>query len=895
MASWPIVALFATLTIAAAEDATSAPPVSLTKLQSELAQLIDVLPLDGHALEPPTIVLAGHHNDGKSALLEALIGVRLSHVGASMMTRRPLRVHLQHDETCDEPQLYLTRESEAGAPEELVPAAEVRQYVEAENGRLARTGEVDDTEIRVRMRWRNAPNVVILDTPGLLSLQSGTRTVADAALTRYSEEAERVLLAQLTPSVRVCLCLEDTADWQLSPTRRVVGRADPTLERTVLVATKLDGKLAQFSMPEDLHRLLEPPALQAQHPELLGGPIFTSVPPTRDPSPSALAEAVSRQEASMRALLRERLGSDEYASRVGIDALRAEMQRHIDARWLELAALAARALDDQVTSLQRQMHAPESILVERETLEDFVHRFCVAVHTLLRGSVALSAAEHGETLAQEQLASASGPLCRLTTMPSEGPAAAAQPTQTPSRQQQRQQQQQRQRQHQHQRQQQQQQQQHGSPPEDESADEPLPPARPCAATSAVSSAAPSPGVVAVEDEDRMRLSARRRLYGGAQYKRALQEFLLGSAQEPEEWVSAEEVVNAMGIDGYHDGVNYMRAVCVIVVEKAHGFFATALDNVRRRMLYVMGRMGTLADELMLQEEREAFATVESDGGAGAAGAGAASAEHTATAEGRRERSALRLASHAQHAEYMGVVAPAFKQLVTRTMADTMAKCQEDVLAMTRYVSWDANGPTREALHGLIVGPVHAALDSRLQRAAAERAAEASDKKRRGWRRRGQRAAAGTPAAYASYDELLRDFTETLMTRRVTEPMIALINELVREIIRAWREEFCRTIAIKLNACFLLPFCDELPNHLRKQVREYARELGVSEKLAEPPAGAKAIAHDERTQRLQESIDETTRRKQRLQQLAARMRAMPRVSAVAKPAGAAAGGGGMQRG
>ena len=889
MASWPIVALFATLTIAAAEEATSAPPVSLTKLQSELAQLIDVLPLDGHALEPPTIVLAGHHNDGKSALLEALIGVRLSHVGASMMTRRPLRVHLQHDETCDEPQLYLTRESEAGAPEELVPAAEVRQYVEAENGRLARTGEVDDTEIRVRMRWRNAPNVVILDTPGLLSLQSGTRTVADAALTRYSEEAERVLLAQLTPSVRVCLCLEDTADWQLSPTRRVVGRADPTLERTVLVATKLDGKLAQFSMPEDLHRLLEPPALLAQHPELLGGPIFTSVPPTRDPSPAALAEAVSRQETAMRSLLRERLGSDEYASRVGIDALRAEMQRHIDARWLELAALAAHALDDRVSSLQRQMHAPESKLVERETLEDFVHRFCVAVHTLLRGSVALSAAEHGETLAQEQLASTSGPLCRLTTMPSEGPAATAQPTQTPSwhhhhhQQQQQQQQQQRQ-----QRQQQQRRQQHGSPPEDESPDEPSQPARPSAAASAASPAAPSPVVVAVEDEARMRLSARRRLYGGAQYKRALQEFLLGAAQEPEEWVSAEEVVNAMGIDGYHDGVNYMRAVCVIVVEKAHGFFATALDNVRRRMLYVMGRMGTLADELMLQEERAAFAVVESDGGADASGAGP-------TAEGRRERSALRLASHVQHAEYMGVVAPAFKQLVTRTMADTMAKCQEDVLAMTRYVSWDANGPTREALHGLVVGPVHAALDARLQRAAAERASEAADKKRRGWRRRGPRAAAGAQAAYASYDELLRDFTETLMTRRVTEPMINLINELVREIIRAWREEFCRTIAIKLNACFLLPFCDELPNYLRKQVREYARELGVSEKLAEPPAGAKAIAHDERTQRLQESIDEANRRKQRLQQLAARMRAMPRVSAVAKPAGAAAGGGGMQRG
>lgn len=62
------------------------------------------------------------------------------------------------------------------------------------------------------------------------------------------------------------------------------------------------------------------------------------------------------------------------------------------------------------------------------------------------------------------------------------------------------------------------------------------------------------------------------------------------------------------------------------------------------------------------------------------------------------------------------------------------------------------------------------------------------------------------------------FTETLMTRRVTEPMRLLMNDLVKEIIRAWREEFCRTISVKLNACFLLPFCDALPNQMRKQVK-----------------------------------------------------------------------------
>ena len=98
------------------------------------------------------------------------------------------------------------------------------------------------------------------------------------------EAAERVLLGQLASPTRLCLCLEDTADWQLSPTRAVVARADPQLSRTLLVATKLDGKLRQFSMAEDLHRLLNPQSIAQSHPRLLGGPIFTCVPPTRDAS-----------------------------------------------------------------------------------------------------------------------------------------------------------------------------------------------------------------------------------------------------------------------------------------------------------------------------------------------------------------------------------------------------------------------------------------------------------------------------------------------------------------------------------------------------------------------------------------------------------------------------------
>ena len=50
----------------------------------------------------------------------------------------------------------------------------------------------------------------------------------------------------------------------------------------------------------------------------------------------------------------------------------------------------------------------------------------------------------------------------------------------------------------------------------------------------------------------------------------------------------------MGVDGYHDGVNYMRAVCVIVIEKARGYFDDALSKLRLRMLYIMSRMSVRA-------------------------------------------------------------------------------------------------------------------------------------------------------------------------------------------------------------------------------------------------------------------------------------------------------------
>jgi len=49
-----------------------------------------------------------------------------------------------------------------------------------------------------------------------------------------------------------------------------------------------------------------------------------------------------------------------------------------------------------------------------------------------------------------------------------------------------------------------------------------------------------------------------RLYGGAQYHRAMAEFRLTVGKTKCQTISREEIVNACGVEDIHDGTNYVR-------------------------------------------------------------------------------------------------------------------------------------------------------------------------------------------------------------------------------------------------------------------------------------------------------------------------------------------------
>jgi len=70
-------------------------------------------------------------------------------------------------------------------------------------------------------------------------------------LRRYSE-VEGIVRAKMEQKDYIILCLEDNSDWNNATTRRYVMECDPELRRTVVVSTKFDTRIPQFSRAADV-------------------------------------------------------------------------------------------------------------------------------------------------------------------------------------------------------------------------------------------------------------------------------------------------------------------------------------------------------------------------------------------------------------------------------------------------------------------------------------------------------------------------------------------------------------------------------------------------------------------------------------------------------------------
>ncbi|MBA0848611.1 hypothetical protein Goshw_004588 [Gossypium schwendimanii] len=123
----------------------------------------------GEKLPIPEIVALGGQSDGKSSLLEALLGFRFNVREVEMGTRRPLILQMVHDPSALEPRCRFQEDSEEyGSP--VVSASTIADIIKSRTEALLKKTKtsVSPKPIIMRAEFAHCPNLTIIDTPGFV-------------------------------------------------------------------------------------------------------------------------------------------------------------------------------------------------------------------------------------------------------------------------------------------------------------------------------------------------------------------------------------------------------------------------------------------------------------------------------------------------------------------------------------------------------------------------------------------------------------------------------------------------------------------------------------------------------------------------------------------------------
>ncbi|KAJ6915166.1 dynamin-like protein ARC5 [Populus alba x Populus x berolinensis] len=661
--------------------------------------------------DAPAVLVVGHQTDGKSALVEGLMGFQFNHVGGGTKTRRPITLHMKYDPECEVPTCHLVSDDDPSFAQEK-SLHEIQAYIEAENMRLEKESfQFSAKEIIIKVEYKHCPNLTIIDTPGLIAPAPGRK---NQALQSQARAVESLVRAKMQHKEFIILCLEDCSDWSNATTRRVVMQIDPELSRTIVVSTKLDTRIPQFARSSDVEVFLSPPAHTLDGFILGDSPFFTSVPSGRVgsghdsvySSNDEFKQAISLREVEDIASLEEKLCrplSMQERNRIGVSKLRSFLEELLQKRYMDSVPLIIPLLEKEYRTATRKLN---EINKELSTLDEvklkekgrkFHDLFITKLSLLLKGTVVAPPDKFGETLQDER-----------------------------------------------------------------------------------SNGGAFVGTDGLQFPLKLIPNAGMRLYGGAQYHRAMAEFrfVVGGTKCPQ--ITREEIVNACGVEDIHDGTNYSRTACVIAVAKARDTFEPFLHQLGCRLLYVLKRLLPISVYL-LQKDGEYLSG---------------------------------------HDVFLKRVDSAFSNFAESTERACREKCMEDLESTTRYVTWSLHNKNRAGLRQFLdsfggteqsamgVNPISASLESSMVSAASEK----HDNRPRADVKLSHLASGiDSSSAVQTTETRLADLLDkTLWNRRLAPSSERIVYGLVQQIFHGIREYFLASAELKFNCFLLMPVVDKLP-------------------------------------------------------------------------------------
>ncbi|KAL5738048.1 hypothetical protein ACOSP7_030809 [Xanthoceras sorbifolium] len=312
----------------------------------------------GEKLPIPEIVALGGQSDGKSSLLEALLGFRFNVREVEMGTRRPLILQMVHDPTALDPRCRFQEEDseEYGGP--VVSGSAIADIIKSRTEALLKKTKtsVSPKPIVMRAEYVHCPNLTIIDTPGfVLKAKKGEPE-------NTPDEILSMVKSLASPPHRILLFLQQSSvEWCSSLWLDAIREIDPTFRRTVIAVSKFDNRLKEFSDRWEVDRYLSASGYLGENTR----PFFVALPKDRGTvSNDEFRRQISQVDVEVLRHLRDGVkgGFDEekFKPFIGFGCLRDYLESELQKRYKESTPATLALLEQRCTEVTTELARMDS-------------------------------------------------------------------------------------------------------------------------------------------------------------------------------------------------------------------------------------------------------------------------------------------------------------------------------------------------------------------------------------------------------------------------------------------------------------------------------------------------------------------------------------------------------
>ncbi|XP_050220258.1 dynamin-related protein 5A [Mercurialis annua] len=367
----------------------------------------------GEKLPIPEIVAVGGQSDGKSSLLEALLGFRFNVREVEMGTRRPLILQMVHDPTALEPRCRFQEEDSEEYGNPILSATTIADIIKSRTEALLKVTKaaVSAKPIVMRAEYAHCPNLTIIDTPGfVLKAKKGEPE-------KTPEEILSMVKSLATPPHRILLFLQQSSvEWCSSLWLDAIREIDPTFRRTIIVVSKFDNRLKEFGDRWEVDRYLSASGYLGDNTR----PFYVALPKDRNTiSNDEFRRQIFQVDSEVIRHLRDGVkgGFDEEKFRpyIGFNSLRDFLESELQKRYKEAAPATLALLEERCCEVTGELAKMDSKI---QATSDVAHmRRSAMLHTasisnhvgaLIDGAADPAPEQWGKTSEEEQSESGIG-------------------------------------------------------------------------------------------------------------------------------------------------------------------------------------------------------------------------------------------------------------------------------------------------------------------------------------------------------------------------------------------------------------------------------------------------------------------------------------------------------